>query len=73
MFTYSLTSRDPSILVECLTPDFRGDLNAVSLIADSGVDVYAHNVETVEALQPWVSVELNENTNSNIKFTVKLC
>ncbi|XP_044536526.1 lipoyl synthase, mitochondrial isoform X3 [Gracilinanus agilis] len=40
-----------NILVECLTPDFRGDLKAVEKIALSGLDVYAHNVETVPELQ----------------------
>lgn len=43
--------RGPQILVECLTPDFRGDLAAVEKIALSGLDVYAHNVETVRELQ----------------------
>uniref|UniRef100_A0A4W6BVP9 lipoyl synthase n=1 Tax=Lates calcarifer TaxID=8187 RepID=A0A4W6BVP9_LATCA len=43
--------RKPQILVECLTPDFRGDLAAVEKIALSGLDVYAHNVETVRELQ----------------------
>lgn len=38
-------------MVECLTPDFRGDLAAVEKIALSGLDVYAHNVETVRELQ----------------------
>lgn len=39
------------LLVEALTPDFRGDLTLVSLVATSGLDVYAHNIETVERLQ----------------------
>ncbi|XP_048777397.2 lipoyl synthase, mitochondrial-like isoform X2 [Ostrea edulis] len=39
------------ILVECLTPDFRGDMTCVAKVAESGLDVYAHNVETVEDLQ----------------------
>uniref|UniRef100_A0A5G2R7A5 lipoyl synthase n=1 Tax=Sus scrofa TaxID=9823 RepID=A0A5G2R7A5_PIG len=43
--------RNPKILVECLTPDFRGDLKAVEKVAVSGLDVYAHNVETVPELQ----------------------
>uniref|UniRef100_A0A3B4WDT0 lipoyl synthase n=1 Tax=Seriola lalandi dorsalis TaxID=1841481 RepID=A0A3B4WDT0_SERLL len=43
--------RNSQILVECLTPDFRGDLTAVEKIALSGLDVYAHNVETVRELQ----------------------
>ncbi|XP_005093392.1 lipoyl synthase, mitochondrial [Aplysia californica] len=46
-----IKSRNSSILVECLTPDFRGDMEAVTVVADSGLDVYAHNVETVEAMQ----------------------
>lgn len=37
--------------MECLTPDFRGDLAAVEKVALSGLDVYAHNVETVRELQ----------------------
>lgn len=43
--------RNSSILVECLTPDFRGDLCSVERIVDSGLDVYAHNIETVRELQ----------------------
>ena len=44
-------SRNPSLLVECLTPDFRGNLDHVKIVVDSGLDVYAHNVETVDRLQ----------------------
>ncbi len=44
----TLKALRPDILVECLTPDFRGDLGAVKHLASSGLDVYAHNVETVE-------------------------
>lgn len=47
-------SRAPHILVEALTGDFAGSLPMVSVVADSGLDVYAHNVETVEALTPFV-------------------
>lgn len=43
--------KKPEMLVECLVSDFRGDLNAVKTLALSGLDVYAHNVETVERLQ----------------------
>ncbi|VDN95778.1 unnamed protein product [Brugia pahangi] len=44
----------PNILVECLVPDFRGSLSSVETIASSGLDVYAHNMETVRRLTPWV-------------------
>ncbi|KAJ8484481.1 hypothetical protein OPV22_016966 [Ensete ventricosum] len=47
----ALKKLKPDILVECLTSDFRGDLEAVSLLADSGLDVFAHNIETVRRLQ----------------------
>jgi lipoic acid synthetase len=40
--------------VEALTGDFGGNLPLVSLVANSGLDVYAHNIETVEALTPYV-------------------
>ncbi|CAG8623629.1 16073_t:CDS:1, partial [Funneliformis caledonium] len=38
----------------CLTGDFQGDLDDVTKVASSGLDVYAHNIETVEALTPYV-------------------
>jgi lipoic acid synthetase len=44
----------PKILVEALTGDFMGDLKGVETVATSGLDVYAHNVETVEELTPFV-------------------
>lgn len=50
-----LKARKPSLLVECLTPDFQGNLDHVRLLASSGLDVFAHNVETVERLQKRVS------------------
>ena len=49
-----IKSKSPGMLVECLTGDYAGDLEMVGLVARSGLDVYAHNVETVEALTPQV-------------------
>jgi lipoyl synthase len=49
-----IKAKKPSILVEALTGDFMGDMDMVKLVAESGLDVYAHNVETVEALTPYV-------------------
>jgi lipoic acid synthetase len=45
-----LKSRNPDVLVECLTPDFGGQMDLVAHVAVSGLDVYAHNIETVEEL-----------------------
>ncbi|KAM3411683.1 hypothetical protein ACQJBY_003386 [Aegilops geniculata] len=47
----ALKELKPTILVECLTSDFRGDLEAVASLANSGLDVYAHNIETVRSMQ----------------------
>ncbi|EEH03564.1 lipoic acid synthetase [Histoplasma capsulatum G186AR] len=49
-----IKQKAPNILVECLTGDYAGDLDMVALVANSGLDVFAHNVETVEALTPFV-------------------
>ena len=43
--------RSPSLYVECLTPDFGGTMELVDVVSRSGLDVYAHNIETVEQLQ----------------------
>ncbi|KAI7852056.1 hypothetical protein BDC45DRAFT_466430 [Circinella umbellata] len=49
-----IKQKAPHILVECLTGDFGGSLDCVETVAKSGLDVYAHNIETVEALTPYV-------------------
>ncbi|KAF9944412.1 hypothetical protein BGZ70_004672 [Mortierella alpina] len=49
-----LKQKAPKILVECLTGDFQGDMECVARVATSGLDVYAHNIETVEALSAYV-------------------
>ena len=41
----------PGILIETLTPDWRGSDACVDIMAQSSADVLAHNVETVERLQ----------------------
>lgn len=39
-----LKQKDKKLLVECLTPDFRGNKELISIVANSGLDVFAHNV-----------------------------
>ena len=41
---------NPDTAVEALTPDFLGDPDAVHTLLDSGIEVFAQNVETVERL-----------------------
>jgi lipoic acid synthetase len=49
-----LKEKKPELLVECLVSDFQGNFASVETLATSGLDVYAHNVETVERLQKFV-------------------
>lgn len=42
---------NPNLIVEILTPDFRGERELIERLTDSKPDVFAHNVETVERLQ----------------------
>lgn len=42
---------DPTIRVEALVSDFQGNTDCVRSVVESGLDVYAHNIETVERLQ----------------------
>ncbi|KAK4792121.1 hypothetical protein SAY86_022556 [Trapa natans] len=46
-----LKALKPQMLIEALVPDFRGDSGCVEKVARSGLDVFAHNIETVEELQ----------------------
>jgi len=49
-----IKQKAPTMLVEALTGDYAGDLEMVKVVAQSGLDVYAHNMETVEELTPMV-------------------
>jgi len=49
-----IKQKKPEMLVEALTGDCAGDLEMVAIVAKSGLDVYAHNMETVEELTPFV-------------------
>jgi lipoic acid synthetase len=42
----------PELIVEILTPDFRGEKDLIWQLVESKPDVFAHNIETVERLTP---------------------
>ncbi len=46
----AIKARRPATAVEALTPDFAGSEAAVRTVVDSGVDVFAQNIETVRRL-----------------------
>ena len=37
-----------------MTPDFQGLTSSIEIVAKCGLDVFAHNVETVERTTPFV-------------------
>ena len=47
----AMKAASSTLRIECLTPDFRGVRKPIEEVARSGLDVYAHNVETVERMQ----------------------
>ncbi len=46
----AIKARSPETAVEALTPDFSGVLSSVEPVLNSGVEVHAQNMETVERL-----------------------
>ena len=46
----TLKQLSKKIIIECLTPDFNGNRDCIEKVADSGLNVFAHNIETVERL-----------------------
>jgi lipoic acid synthetase len=46
----AIKARNPATAVEALTPDFQGVLGDVEVVVDSGLEVFAQNVETVRRL-----------------------
>ncbi len=50
----AIKARSPETAVEALTPDFSGALSSVETVLNSGVEVHAQNMETVERLTHYV-------------------
>lgn len=46
----AIRERSPKTKIEALTPDFQGEKASIETLLDSGLDVFAQNVETVERL-----------------------
>jgi lipoic acid synthetase len=50
----AIKRRSPGTTVEVLTPDFAGNLDAVTTVVEAAPDIYNHNTETVPRLYPSV-------------------
>ncbi|MCA9687510.1 MAG: lipoyl synthase, partial [Myxococcales bacterium] len=52
-----IKAASPEMVLEVLTPDFKGDLSALETVIAAAPDVFAHNVETVPRLSREVRVQ----------------
>jgi lipoic acid synthetase len=70
---YAVKKYLPDTRVEVLTPDFKGNLNALNRVLHSRPDVYNHNVETVPRLYPVVRPGADYRRSLNIlKYAKKI-
>ncbi|HET9217772.1 MAG TPA: lipoyl synthase [Terriglobia bacterium] len=63
--------RDPEVRIELLTPDFRGSLDAVRVIADAGPDIFSHNIETARRLYSSIRFKSDYDTSFGILKAAK--
>ncbi|KAI3378721.1 hypothetical protein SNEBB_006575 [Seison nebaliae] len=62
----SIKRYKPEIKVECLTPDFNGNESSIKEVVNSGLDVFAHNIETVKSLT-WLVRDVRANYEQSLK------
>ena len=62
----------PKATIEILTPDFKGNTNAVDVVLDAQPDVFNHNIETVERLYKKVRPQSSwETTTALLRYVAK--
>ena len=54
------------ILVEVLTPDFKGDFKALATVLEARPDIFNHNLETVPSLYPRVRPQARYSTSLEV-------
>jgi lipoic acid synthetase len=59
------------VRIEVLTPDFRGDPEALRTVLEAGPDVFNHNIETVPRLYPVVRSGADYDTSLNLLRSAK--
>jgi lipoyl synthase len=58
------------LLIEVLTPDFRGQTSSLETIAGAAPDLWGHNVETVPRLYP--TIRLGANYDRSVKLLARI-
>ncbi|XP_029655544.1 LOW QUALITY PROTEIN: lipoyl synthase, mitochondrial-like [Octopus sinensis] len=52
---------DNKVFVECLVPDFGGNYDCINQVANSGLEVFAHNIETVPELNSLIYFSISSS------------
>jgi lipoic acid synthetase len=61
----------PGVIVEVLTPDFKGKRWCIRLVVQAHPDIYNHNIETVERLSPVVRPQAKYERTLDLLRAVK--
>lgn len=61
----------PETKIEILTPDFKGNINALNIIIEAKPDVFNHNIETVKNLFKIARPQGNYDTSINVLKYIK--
>ncbi len=59
------------VVVEVLTPDFQGDIDCIRQVAESGPDIFNHNIETVTRLYRQVRPQADYFRSLNLLKFIK--
>lgn len=67
----ALRSAIPGVIIEALTPDFKGKTWCIRIVVEAGLDIYNHNIETVERLSPTVRPQAKYRRTLELLQTVR--
>lgn len=67
----ALHAKNPLIIVEVLTPDFKGKKWCIQKVVDARPEIYNHNIETVERLHTIVRPQARYERTMKVLQTVK--
>lgn len=63
---HAVRRRLPEAKIEVLTPDFKGNRDALHTVLDAAPDTFNHNVETVPRLYQWVRPQADYRQSLNV-------
>jgi lipoic acid synthetase len=68
---HALRAAIPGVIVEVLTPDFKGKRWCIRRVVEAHPDIYNHNIETVERLSPVVRPQAKYHRTLDVLQAVK--